>query len=190
MIPGALWDAARDLQEFLASESLAFCFIGGIACQRWGEPRMTRDLDGTVIADFGQEMPVVRAVLRRYQPRIADPVSFALQARVLLVQDISGFGIDLSLGGMPYEHRLVARASAWGSPGAGTIRTCSAEDLVVLKAFASRPQDWIDIQHVIRRQAGSLDRELVIRELQPLVELKEEPEILDHLRHLFEQAPS
>ena len=73
----------------------------------------------------------------------------------------------------------------WGTPGSGRIRTCSAEDLVVLKAFANRPQDWVDVQRVIIRQGKKLNRDLILEELNPLVELKEEPEILDDLNQLL-----
>jgi hypothetical protein len=61
------------------------------------------------------------------------------------------------------------------------LRTCSAEDLIVLKAFASRPRDWIDVEGIIVRQAGKLDWAYVDRELRPLAELKEAPEILSEL---------
>jgi hypothetical protein len=182
-----LWESAREFEEFLKRGGYRFCFIGGVAVQRWGEPRVTEDLDVTVLAEFGRERPVVDALLGRYQARIADPVGFALQARVLLIRNLAGCNIDVSMGGMPYEERVVDRSSTWGMPGAGQIRTCSAEDLVVLKAFASRPQDWIDVEKVIIRQGDRLDRDLIREELRPLVELKEEPEIQLQLESLFEK---
>ncbi len=185
MIPPTLWQATIELQRFLDSCQFRFCFIGGIAYQRWGEPRVTQDMDATISVEFGQETPIIDAILKRYQPRISNPAQFALQSRVILVQDLSGFGIDISLGGLDVEQRVVERSTMWGTPGAGSIRTCSAEDLVVLKSFASRPQDWIDVEKVIIRQGDRLDRELVRHELAPLVELKEEPEILEHLEQLF-----
>ena len=65
--------------------------------------------------------------------------------------------------------------------------TCSAEDLVVLKAFASRPQDWIDIEKIIIRQSHNLDRHLIRTEPTPLIELKDEPGILIRLEGLFQK---
>jgi hypothetical protein len=185
MIDRALWDSAIELQGFLEACRYQFCFIGGIAYQRWGEPRVTDDMDVTVITGFGNETPVIQKVLKRYQARVSDASGFALQTRVLLIQDIAGFGIDMSLGALPFEERIVARSSLWGVQGIGHIRTCSAEDLVVLKAFAGRPQDWIDVEKVIIRQGQRLQRPLIIEELTPLAELKEEPEILEHLQSLL-----
>lgn len=110
---------------------------------------------------------------------------FAIENRILLLKSDRGTGIDLSLGGLPFEQCLVDRSVRWEIPRHGTIRICSAEDLVVLKAFASRPQDWIDIEKVIIRQGSRLNRSLVVEEPIPLAELKEEPEILARLEQLL-----
>ena len=32
---------------------ILFCFIGGTAYQRWGEPRQTSDVDATLMVEFG-----------------------------------------------------------------------------------------------------------------------------------------
>ena len=70
-------------------------------------------------------------------------------------------------------------------PGAG-IRTCSAEDLIVYKAFADRPRDWVDVEGILLRQQGRLDLELVFSELTPLSEAKESPEIVSKLSSLID----
>ena len=185
MIDASLWETAVELRRYLESCNYSFCVIGGIAIQRWGEPRLTQDVDVTLVVQFGSERQIAQEILKRYQSRVSNPIEFALQARILLLKDQAGNKIDLALGGMPYEQRCIERSSLWGTPSSGKIRTCSAEDLVVLKAFANRPQDWIDIDNITIRQGKKLNRELILNELRPLVELKEEPEILDHLNRLL-----
>jgi hypothetical protein len=69
----------------------------------------------------------------------------------------------------------------WGSLD---LVTCSAEDLVVLKAFADRGKDWADIEGVLTRQRGKLGWRYIWAQLRPLVELKGEPEILERLKRL------
>ncbi|XZE55542.1 nucleotidyltransferase [Planctomycetaceae bacterium SH139] len=187
MIDQSLWKTAVALQEYLQGTGHPFCFIGGIVVQRWGQPRMTGDVDATILTRFGGEAELAEEILRRYQSRIESPLQFAIQSRILLLQDIRNNRIDLSIGGLDFEYRIVERSSMWGIPGGGYIRTCGAEDLVVLKAFAARPQDWIDVEQVIIRQGEKLDRELIHRELAPLAELKEEPEILAQLEHLHQK---
>lgn len=168
---------------------IPYCFIGGTAYQRWGEPRQTTDVDATLLVDFGKERETVKQLLKVFSARIENAEAFAIQNRIALLQSKQGIGIDLSLGGLPYESRQIARSSVWQVPGHGAIRTCSAEDLVVLKSFASRPQDWIDVEKVIIRQGLRLDRILIHEELVPLAELKEEPEIVEKLLRLFKKHP-
>jgi hypothetical protein len=183
-------ELAVDLGTQLRKLGIAFCVIGGTAYQRWGEPRQTTDVDATLLVEFGRELEVVRNLLKTYSSRIENAESFALQNRIVLLQSENGIGIDLSLGGLPYESRLIERSSLWKVPRHGEIRTCSAEDLVVLKSFASRPQDWIDVEKVIIRQGPRLDRALIVEEIKPLAELKEEPEILSRLDQLFSKHPA
>jgi hypothetical protein len=130
--------AAANVSDELRRIRLPYCMIGGIALQRWGEPRMTVDVDVTVIAGFGNEMQVFRKLAASFAPRITDAESFAQYNRIALLVTKSGVGVDVSLGALPFEERLVERASDWEIPGYGTIRTCSADDLIVLKAFAAR----------------------------------------------------
>lgn len=97
--------------------------------------------------------------------------------------------IDISLAAMPFEEELIDRASKFTFLPDVEIRTCAAEDLVVLKGFAGRPQDWVDIRGILVRQGSRLDRAAVRARLTPLVELKEEPEILEKLEELFGAVP-
>ena len=176
-----------ETQRQLSELGFQTCVIGGIAVQRWGEPRVTRNVDFTLLSGFGKERQIAEEVVKHFDPRIEDAVEFAIRARVLLVEDSRGTPLDISLGGLPYEEDAVARSTAWKTPGSESLITCCPEDLVILKAFAARPLDWTDIEGVIVRQGSRLDRSLILRELTPLVELKEEPEILEQLLALFEK---
>jgi hypothetical protein len=52
----------------------------------------------------------------------------------------------------------------------------------VLKAFAARGKDWLDVEGVITRQTGKLDWTYTYSQLQPLVELKGARGILEELK--------
>lgn len=56
---------AVDVGQRLESLKIPYCFIGGIACQRWGEPRQTVDVDATLFVGFGNESTVVDQLLSR-----------------------------------------------------------------------------------------------------------------------------
>ena len=173
--------AAADLQTVCEAEGWRFCFIGGLAVQRWGEPRETVDVDLTLLTGFGGEARFIATLLDHFAPRVANPAEFALANRVLLLRASSGVGFDIALGGLPFEETAVDRSSSFIYPPDVPLRTCSAEDLIVLKAFADRPKDWVDVDGVIIRQSGRIDWVYVRASLAPLAELKEAPEILKTL---------
>ncbi len=154
---------------------------------RWGEPRLTRDVDITLFTGFGAEEPIARVLLELFAPRIPDALEFALTNRVLLLQGSSGVPIDIALAGFPFEAEIIDRATAFEFLPDIALRTASAEDLIVLKAFANRRHDWSDIAGIVARQR-SLDWNAILARLAPLAELKGEPEILLELDQIRDEA--
>lgn len=173
--------AAGALETVLKRNGWRFCFIGGVAVQRWGLPRFTQDLDLTLLTGFGDEEKFIDALLKELNPRRPDTREFALRSRVLLAQTHDGMDVDVALGALPFEERCVARASVWPLGDGTMLTTCSAEDLVVHKVFACRDLDWGDVERVLIRQHGKLDLKQVRAELKPLLELKGAVEALDKL---------
>jgi hypothetical protein len=98
-------------------------------------------VDLTVVTGFGAEGAYVDALLATFAGRRPDAREFALQYRVVLLRSPAGVPIDVALGAIPFEERMVARASEFTIQPGVTLRTCGAEDLVVLKAFAGRDKD-------------------------------------------------
>lgn len=177
-----LYLAALAVQDFCDRHAWAFCIIGGVAVQRWGEVRLTNDVDLTLLTGFGQEENFVRPWLENYRlrPPCAN-VAFAVKNRVLLLTDPQGTPVDIALGALDFERRAIERSTRWILPDGRGLRTCSAEDLLVHKCFANREQDWVDVNGILARQHGKLDLNLVRVELRPLAALKEKPEILYRL---------
>jgi hypothetical protein len=184
-----LFAAALELQRFLEARDWRFCFIGGLAVQRWGEPRLTLDVDCTLLTGFGQEERYVDALLAAFVGRVDHPRAFALAHRVLLLYGPARVPLDIALGAMPFEERCVERASPFDIGDQRSLTTCSAEDLVVFKAFAGRDRDWLDIEGIVLRQGEALRADIIWRELGPLLELKGEPEAGDRLRRVLAGTP-
>jgi hypothetical protein len=181
--------AASELQTFFDRRRWKYCFIGGLAVQKWGQPRFTSDVDMTLLTGFGREAGFIDTLLAHFDARFPDARAFALQNRVLLLKNKSGTDIDVSCGGFPFEESVVARARKITIIPGVRLKLCSAEDLVVLKAFASRPIDWQDIEGIIAKQtAAKLDLKYIFAQLEPLAALKEEPEIVDKLRKLIREV--
>lgn len=175
---------ADEIQSFCGDRGWRFCFIGGVALQRWGEPRLTGDIDLTILTGFGEEAGYVEELSRTFTGRVPDAAEFALRSRVLLLQSEGGIPIDISLGALPFEERVIDRATLYRFLDDVRLNTCSAEDLVVLKAFADRSRDWADIEGILLRTGHRLAWETVETELEPLCEAKEAPHIVPRLRAL------
>ena len=88
---------------------------------------------------------------------------------------------------MPFEERAIARASDYQIAPATVIRMCSAEDLIVLKVFADRPQDWLDVAGIVGRQGERLETSVIWQELMPLLDLKDDPAAAPRLRQLLSE---
>ena len=152
---------------------------------RWGEPRFTRDVDVTLLCPFGSEDDVVNPLLDSgYIGRISDALEFARQNRVLLIQSRDAVPIDIALGALPFEERMIERSSLFEFETGCALRTCAAEDLVVLKLFAFRPRDVLDAETVVTRQYGALNWSYIEASLEPLAEIKGQPEIMAAFRKL------
>ncbi len=177
--------AAAEVEGNCRGAGLSFCFFGGLAVLRWGEPRLTRDVDLTVLAGFGGETPVVDALLGSLDARVDGAREFALRHRTLLARAPNGIPIDVALGGLPFEERMVERASPYDLGDGVSVTTCSADDLIVCKAFAGRARDWADIEGIVVRQSGALDASLIMAELEPLLAVKGTSPDADRLQRLL-----
>ena len=180
-----LFKCAREVELFLQAKNWKFCFIGGLALQRWGRQRLTRDVDLTILTGYGDEEHYITGLLKNFKGRRTDAAEFALRNRVVLLEDSSGIGIDVSLGAMFFEESAIARASQFEFLPGISLTTCSAEDLIVFKTFANRLQDRADVEGILERQMVNLDFKYIESQLIPLLDLKEEPEILDEFRKLI-----
>ena len=79
---------------------------------------------------------------------------------------------------------MIDRATSFAFAESITLITVSAEDLVVLKAFAGRDQDWSDVQSIVTRSASSFDWDHALRELTSLSELRDDTSAVERLSSL------
>jgi hypothetical protein len=179
-----LYQAALDLQKYFEDNNLQFAFIGGLANLRWGIHRTTNDVDATLLTHFTGEENIVKSIMKIFPSRIPDGERFALTKRVLLLKAPNNVEIDISLGGLPFEQKMIERSTYSMFEENVNIRTCSAEDLIVMKMFASRPLDIVDVEGILIRQYGKLDMGYIHSHLYELAQLKEEPELVDQFKTL------
>ncbi|MDR2169676.1 MAG: nucleotidyltransferase [Planctomycetaceae bacterium] len=181
-----LFQAALEVQDFFEFSGWKFVFIGGLAVIRWGELRTTIDVDGTLWTEFIDDEKYINAILASFKSRITGALSFAIKSRMLLLFASNGVSIDISLGGLQFELQMIERSSLYEFESGYVLRTCSAEDLIVLKAFADRDKDWIDVRSILLRQKGKLDLQYINENLSTISELKESPNIMTKLHKYLE----
>lgn len=171
----------------MASKRWRFCVVGGLAVQRWGEPRLTQDADLTLLTGLGDEDRFANEFLKHFRGRISNAADFAATNRVLLLYATNGTSVDISFGTLAFEFDMMDRTTSFHFADGIVLPTCSAEDLFVMKAFAGRPKDWHDAESVVIRQRGRLDKAYIMRHLSQLSELKEAPDLPVHARKILER---
>lgn len=170
--------AAWEIHEFLVSLETPYAIIGGLAVQWWGEPRLTKDVDLTVVAPLDEPERFIQRVTEAFAPRIDNAVAFARRNRVILVCGSNGCPVDISLGLPGYEDEVMQRAVAVELEPGKAVRICSAEDLIIHKAIAGRPQDVRDVEGIVYRQRDGLDVAYIRAWLQAFADLLDNPEIV------------
>jgi hypothetical protein len=183
--PSTLVPALKALMQWLTSERLDGAIIGGVAVSIRGRPRITKDVDAVVLADdVGWPRALDSAARYGLVPRIDNALDFASRSRMLLLRhEKSGVEVDVSLGGLPFEREAVERASMVDVKRL-RLRISSAEDLVIMKAVARRPKDWVDID-VILSMNPDLDLARIRHHLREFSSVLEMPEIYDDFEKLL-----
>ncbi len=182
------WRLPVNSQGFFEEKQWRFCIIAESPSSAGGAALHSRCYV-TLLSGYGSEEEFISAILASpFRARIAGAADFAVRNRVLLLSSPDGVPIDVSLGSLPFEEACVDRASPFEFEPGCALRTCSAEDLVVLKLFAGRDRDWVDVKSVVDRSSAQIDWPYMEAQLQPLADLKEDPTILANLERLKRRA--
>jgi len=170
--------ALRDLVAWFQDAPTPGTVIGGVAASLLGRPRVTRDIDALVVLDESEwDAFLTKGAGFGFVPRLANALTFAHQARVLLVRhEASGIDIDIAFGALPFEEEAVARA-VWHDVGGVRIPLPLPEDLLIMKAVAHRPRDMADIESILDAQP-KLDLPRVRRWVREFSAALETPELL------------
>lgn len=162
--------------------------IGGIAASLLGKARLTVDLDAMVLVST-QDLSRLLALAQQegLLPRIREAEEFARKNRVLLLtHSETGIPVDVSLGVLPFEVEAVER-SRLHRVGRLLLRLPSAEDLIIFKAVAHRPQDLLDIQAILENHPR-LDEARVRRWVLEFAKALEMPELWQDIADWFTEA--
>lgn len=154
-----LHGALSALAQWLESQQVPYALIGGLAVSLHAEPRFTEDIDAVIWVDDRRWPDLLRvAADHGIEPRRHDALEFAQRSRVLLLQHRSGVPLDISCGAIPFELDLIEQAEPIDIGGV-SVRVARPDRLIVMKVVANRPQDWADIDALLKAHpAVDVDR--------------------------------
>jgi hypothetical protein len=133
---------------------LPYMVIGGQAVLRYGEARLTRDIDLTLGVDVDRLPDVLLVTAECGFDVLVDPEPFVRETMVLPCRDPgSGIRLDLVFSFSPYEREAIARALPV-TIGATPVRFAAVEDLVIHKIIAGRPRDLEDVRGILLKNPG------------------------------------
>ena len=142
--------------ELLESHNLAFALIGGLASSIRGRLRVTADINLVVDCEVPAAISLLEELDKEsFRPFVEDAETSIRQFYILPLVDVaSGTPIDLAIGASGFEKLIVQRAS---KPQGYPIPVATAEDLLLMKLMAGRPQDQSDIQGVLSTNRDTID---------------------------------
>ena len=141
------------------------CLIGGLARAVYATRRATADVDVIVdLVDLAPILALAPALGLVSVPREVEALAHSVMTRLRVPEELTGdTRLDVIGRSHDYYARILARGvidTSLGPP----IRVALAEDIIVLKTLADRPQDRADVAAIIDAQRDRLDRDLIRRE--------------------------
>jgi predicted nucleotidyltransferase len=138
------------IAKALTDRTVPYMIIGGQAVLRYGEPRLTKDIDVTL--GLGLEgLQTIREVVTELALRILveDPEAFVHKTMVLpALDEETGIRVDFIFSFSEYERQAIDRAESV-TLGNAAVRFASLEDVVIHKIVAGRPRDIEDVRSIL-----------------------------------------
>ena len=136
---------------------IPYMLIGGYAMVIHGFPRMTQDLDISLGIDTDHIGKVLEAVKTDFKTLVKDPITFASDTNVLLIQDIeTGIRVDLIFTFIEFERKAIEEADEIEFMDK-KIRNVSVENLIIYKMLAGRERDKEDVEMILAQKIEELD---------------------------------
>ena len=156
----ALVDAAsvaRKLADALEQRAIPYAIGGAIAYGYYGAARGTKDVDLNLFLSPDEAGPALEALVAAGVRIDRDQAIERGRERGDAVGHFGLVRVDVFFNSIELHERAAKRTrtvTLLGRPA----QILSPEDTVILKAFFNRGKDWVDIERLLARQGGDLDR--------------------------------
>jgi hypothetical protein len=158
--------------------------IGGLAVSLRAQPRFTADVDLVIAADVDRAIKLAASLEgTSFRPFFKDVTDVIEKAYILPLRHRStNVKVDMAVGMSGFEQQTVARAERLKVAGA-IISVATAEDLLIMKVLAGRPQDEQDLKGLVVAQGEQLDWDYCLRVAADLAEAIDQP-LVDRIEAL------
>jgi predicted nucleotidyltransferase len=142
----------------LEAQGVSYALVGGLAVSVRGQARVTADVDLVIAADIDRALTLLDSLATSdFKPLFADVAEVVRRSFILpLLHRRTNVKVDLAIGVSGFEQQAVARAERLSVAGV-LVSVATAEDLVVMKALAGRPQDEQDLQGLAIARGQQMD---------------------------------
>ncbi len=139
-----------DLLRIFNENGVKYLVIGGYALVHYAEPRLTKDLDLWISTDPANSTAVYRSLLEFGAPLQGISASDFTDEGSFYQMGMPPVRIDIMMGipGLRFEEAWEQRSEVVFDEL--PVLFISREDLITVKRAAGRPQDLIDVDHLIK----------------------------------------
>ena len=169
MAVNELHTVLREIVEHLESHNIRYCLVGGLAAAVHGRMRTTEDVDLVLAVDVEEAIEFLNELpTKQFRPLFPEFELVARNSYILALEHVATqISLDLAIGMSGFEQQIVKRSGPV-EIGENSMLIATAEDIILMKILAGRPQDDQDIAGIVATRHASLDWdycETVAREL-------------------------
>lgn len=134
--------------------------VGGFAVNYFGRLRLTEDIDVVIAIDPPKVDALLKSLDRNKYKFHKEEIRILakLSNRFTIADPTNTYRIDLWIPKTGFEKHAFQRRRR-GKIDKSWFYFTSSEDLILFKLLAGRPQDVSDIEGILQRQKGKLDRD-------------------------------
>ena len=154
----ALRNALASISNELGTRNVRYALIGGLAASLRGRVRATDDVDLIILCSLDEALALDSSLRQSEFSSLVEDVEEVAKSALLipLIHSPTNIQLDLAIGLSGFEREIVERADPMILGGI-EVFVATAEDLILLKLIADRPQDRQDIRGIVEVQAEQID---------------------------------
>ena len=138
--------------------------VGGLAVAAQGQPRATADVDLMIAVDISRALSLVKELATSPFRPLFDDIATVVETSFILPlrHRTTNVKVDVAIGLSGFECQAISRAQQLELLGV-TLPVATAEDLIIMKVLAGRPQDDQDVRGLAIAQGDRLDWDYCLR---------------------------